>query len=977
MSHKPRLIAALFVIAVASSLFGQAQTTGRITGQVVDDTGAAIRGATVTARNNALSLERTATTVASGDFQLSLLPSGAYTVTITAPGKQPEVYNLDVRVGESVPLNVRLAPGDVVGEAITVTAAATALETTSIGEDFRYDEEVEKLPIPDRTLEDVAFLGPNMSAGPTGGTLQIAGAPSFDTIVLLDGAEISDPYFGSAPTVYLEDAIDEIQVLTSGIGARYGRFQGGVINATTKSGTNDWTGSFRTEVESQSWNSQTPAEEVQSDDVSKVYSATIGGPIVRDHLWFFAGGRKIPPSEEAETTFSTNESIATTSEEERWQLKLSGEIGANHYFNVSHLDYDASVSNYVGLTAGDDRAVGLRADPRKTDTASYHGLLGTDTYLEAQATRKRVQVLAGSDPANGDPFIDAINVVVYNNGWWDFTDPSVRDADTLSAGVSRLFSSRAGTHNVEMGVQRVVSTTAGENRQSPTGFNFLAVNSATPFVADVVDGEPTFNVVRFQALRWEALPLEGEQKLTNLAVYAQDSIELNRLRLDLGLRYDKYSGSGPIAAFDLDFAGLAPRLGATYSVTPAWQVQASYGRYISRFNDNVGNAVTGVSSGPAITTVYTGPTISGATAAQVSALLHDDANWGIVAAYSGIDQPTRFAADDIDAPYADDINFSIRHALPSNSGSVVLSYIDRTFKQLIDDFTGDVCGYGFQFALQCPNGNTVDISDPATGEPLATLDSVVWANEPRARRKYRALTALADYRPTANLQVGGNYTYGVTRANYEGEGTNTPASGSVWGDYERALDIDAAAPYGYADDDIRHRLNAFASYSLGLSRLGSLTLGSIVRYRSGAPYNLTAPVTLSSVDEYAAEDDLTYTYFFGRNGEVNEHERGVRRFNDWWAFDLSARYAVPIVAGVDGFLRLVVLNALDNHEVIRHSVAGNPVYNANDQLIGWVPRGNCGLDDKPSASCTGFGNIRNDRDYQRPREFQASVGLTF
>jgi Carboxypeptidase regulatory-like domain/TonB dependent receptor len=978
MRDKLRLMIALLTIAIGSMAFGQAQTTGRIAGRVVDDAGAAVSGATVNARNNALSLERTTTTVGSGDFQLAQLPNGSYTVTVTAPGKQPEVYNVDVRVGETVPLNVQLAPGDVVAEAITVTAAATALETTSVGQDFSFEEEVEVLPMPDRDLEDIALFAPNVSHGPTGGTLQIAGAPSFDTIVLLDGAEISDPYFGSAPTVYLEDAIDEIQVLTSGISARYGRFQGGVINAVTKSGTNEFRGSFRTELESQSWNSQSPAEEVQSDDVSKVYSATLGGPLVRDHLWFFVGGRKIPASAEAESTVYTDESISTTRDEQRWQVKLSASLGTAHYLDLSHLDYESAVSNYVGLPAGDDLAVGRSGDPRQTDTFNYHGLFGGHTYVEGQATRKRVQVLSGGDPGAGDPFIEIASDTVFNNGWWDFSDPSVRNADTLSAGLSRLFNAGSlGTHNVEVGVQRVVSTTAGQNRQSATGFNLLAYNVETPFVAAINNGVPTFNVMEGEAVRWEALPLEGEQKLTNLGLYVQDSIEINRLRLDLGLRYDSYDGSGPIASFNLDFAGWGPRLGATYSITPNWQVQATYGRYISRFNDNVGNSVTGVSGAPRIITVYTGPTVLGATGAQVSQLLRDDRNWGIVAGYTGLDQPTVFADDELTAPYADDINLSIRHGLPANAGSFVVAYSDRTYKQLIDDFTGDVCSYGFEFALPCPTGNIVDITDPASGDPLATLDSIVWANEPRARRKYRALTGVLDYRPSSRLQLGGNYTYAITKANYEGEGQNTPASGSIFGDYERGINIAAAAPYGYADDDIRHRANAFASYALGFDRLGSLTFGSILRYESGRPYNLVASVPISSVAEYAAEDDLTYTYFFGPNGEVGNNQRGARRFNDWWALDLSARYAVPIIAGVDGFVRLVVTNALDNNEVIRHSTVGNPVFNAAEQLVGWTPRGTCGLNDAPSASCSGFGRIRNENDYQRPREFQVSLGLTF
>ncbi|HVR98394.1 MAG TPA: TonB-dependent receptor, partial [Thermoanaerobaculia bacterium] len=279
----------VLLMALPALAFGQAQTTGRITGRVTDDQGAPVAGATVTVNNNELQLERTSTTGPNGDFLFALLPTGPYSATVSAEGRQPQVLTFRLGIGETVPLNVTLSPGDVIAEEITVTGTATALETTSIGENFDYEEQVEQLPIPDRDIEDVAALSPNISFGPTGGTLSIAGAPSFDTTVLLDGAEVSDPYFGTAPTVYIEDAIEEVQVLTSGVSARYGRFQGGVINAITKSGSNDFEGTARVELEKETWNSQTPFEEDQDDTLNRVYQATLGGYILRDRLWFFVG----------------------------------------------------------------------------------------------------------------------------------------------------------------------------------------------------------------------------------------------------------------------------------------------------------------------------------------------------------------------------------------------------------------------------------------------------------------------------------------------------------------------------------------------------------------------------------------------------------------------------------------------------------------------------------------------------------------
>jgi hypothetical protein len=118
--------------AAGPGLGGQSRITGRVT----NDQGGPLPGATVTINNHELQLERTATTGADGSFFFALLPLGPYTVTITADGHQPEVYSLKLGAAETRPVNVQLAPGEVVAEQITVTGVATALETTTTGMTF-------------------------------------------------------------------------------------------------------------------------------------------------------------------------------------------------------------------------------------------------------------------------------------------------------------------------------------------------------------------------------------------------------------------------------------------------------------------------------------------------------------------------------------------------------------------------------------------------------------------------------------------------------------------------------------------------------------------------------------------------------------------------------------------------------------------------------------------------------------------------
>ena len=254
----PVLLALMLLPALA---FAQAETTGKVSGTVKDETGNPVAGASVKVVSSALQGERTTTTSDTGDFLMALLPVGAYSVTISAAGLQPVDVSFRLGVGQNVPLSVVLKKGPEVTESVTVLGTTSKLETTVLGENFNYPTHVEELPIQNRAIEAVATYAPNISFGPSTNTLSIAGAPSFDTTVLLDGSEVSDPYFGSAPELFLEDAVEEVQVLTAGVPARYGRFQGGVINAITKSGGNTFDGTLRAEFTNEAWNSATPAHE--------------------------------------------------------------------------------------------------------------------------------------------------------------------------------------------------------------------------------------------------------------------------------------------------------------------------------------------------------------------------------------------------------------------------------------------------------------------------------------------------------------------------------------------------------------------------------------------------------------------------------------------------------------------------------------------------------------------------------------------
>ena len=183
-----------------------------------------------------------------------------------------------------------------------VAEAPAPIATPVVGVNLKH-EEIEALATP-RTLQGIAQLSPGVTEnapnqGTTGGSVGqvvINGAFAFDNVFMINGVDINDNLFAQPQNLFIEDAIEETQVLTSGISAEFGRFSGGVVNAITRSGGNIFS-------------RQRPRELLQSrlddrdavrgrrgarehiDQVSRVYEGTFGGPLVRDRLWFFTSGR--------------------------------------------------------------------------------------------------------------------------------------------------------------------------------------------------------------------------------------------------------------------------------------------------------------------------------------------------------------------------------------------------------------------------------------------------------------------------------------------------------------------------------------------------------------------------------------------------------------------------------------------------------------------------------------------------------------
>ena len=230
MKHLILVTAAWLIFAPAGRSLAQGIQTGTISGLVTDQQDLAVPGVTITATSPALQGPRVTVSDKEGLFAIRALPPGAYQVKFELPGFATVTRMATVPLGLVVDMNVVMRAAGV-AETVQVIAEAPALISTPVVATNFKREEIDALATP-RTIEGVAQLAPAVSEnapnqGTTGGSvgqLIINGGFAFDNVFMVNGVDINDNLFAQAQNLFIEDAIEETQVLTSGISAEYGRF---------------------------------------------------------------------------------------------------------------------------------------------------------------------------------------------------------------------------------------------------------------------------------------------------------------------------------------------------------------------------------------------------------------------------------------------------------------------------------------------------------------------------------------------------------------------------------------------------------------------------------------------------------------------------------------------------------------------------------------------------------------------------------
>src|SRR3989475_1377177 len=292
----------LLCLALTSTVWGKAEiTTGTVQGDVADEKGGTVPGATAEIKNLDTNFSRTQTTTADGHFAFLLLPPGRYTLTVSKQGFATIVQqNLTLTVGQAITLPVSMK-SSATSERIVVTATPVIESTETASSSTLNELSVSSTPVLGRKFEDLLTLTPGVSIvqGPDGDEINFNGQRGIFNNISLDGGDYNNGFFGEqlggqrAAIDITLDAVKEFQVVASGASPEFGRTAGGVVNIITKSGTNEVHGSAFHFQRLEGLASNTSDGKPLKDFHREQFGGTLGGPIVRDKMFIFGAFEQI------------------------------------------------------------------------------------------------------------------------------------------------------------------------------------------------------------------------------------------------------------------------------------------------------------------------------------------------------------------------------------------------------------------------------------------------------------------------------------------------------------------------------------------------------------------------------------------------------------------------------------------------------------------------------------------------------------
>jgi carboxypeptidase family protein len=916
-------------------LLAQSQsTTGTIQGIVTDPTGAGVPNANITIKNAGTGLERTVNTDAEGRFQAPLLDPGAYDVTVSATGFATQVsrgYNLTLGQALIADQALKVATGV---ETVTVDAQAPVVETTNSQTGTLVNSAaVANLPLNGRRFLDLAQLTPGVMVEPERNQISFAGSRGINSAINIDGSNFNEPFFGGqaggersgSAYVVSQAAVDQFQVVRGTFDPEYGRATGGSVNVITKSGTNDYHGELFNYLRLANISPKTAFGD-RVTDFRDQYGGSIGGPIKKDKLFFFAvydGQREhapliirfnstagLPPDYLAQQgVYESTNNINTFLAKSDWQI--SPKHRASFRYNQS--GDNALNGTYIGVQTGVIANNGTEQDFSHAGVASLISTF-SPTLLNEARFQYRIEDRPRVNNGEGMDFVNKAGPQTQVSGCCFFGGVSFLPIPVTSTTIQFTDSMTwiHGGHTIKFGVDVNRYHTSEVFRGNWRGVYIF--NNIANFTA-VLNKTPGAVPDQFRIFYGDGI---FAATVSNPAGFIQDSWKINRrVTLSGGLRYEAYLEPTP------------PRPNAALPATA--QVPSD----LKEFQPRVGLAVDLTGDGKTVLRAGAGMFYAGTPSLLLNQVFNSSGNTNVGISFTL--NPAQIAAvqsvhPEFVYPFVPTTNNAADSVYFSNSGVAGLkpnaSFFSPDFQNprsvnftagLERQLTGSM-----SIAVDWVHSNTVHLErirdinlflpvvGPDNSTPPQLRPIYTTANRPNpnygqllsqqssARSNYDALTISLNKRLSRHLQflINGTLSY-----NRDDDSNERNFSGIT---YDDAYNL--AQEYTWSRDDIRRRMVASALYDLPLG----FQLSGIMTWRSGLPFSPFTNVD-SNQDSNFTDRPIVGGVLLGRDSF---------RQPNFWSTDLRVLKDIKITERHRVDLMVDMFNAF-NHENFTYQVSTN------------------------------------------------------